>query len=576
MSPTAILVIAIVGGVLLIGGGLAVLIASFYRKVDQGRALIVNKMTAEPVVTFTGSVVYPIIHRAEEMDISVKTIEVARRGPDGLICKDNLRADIQVTFFVRVNKTSEDVLKVAQSVGCNRASQVEVIRELFGAKFSEALKTVGKSLDFVELYEKRAQFRDEIIAVIGQDLNGYVLEDAAIDYLEQTPLEHLDKDNILDAQGIRKITELTTAQNVQTNELKQKERMDIASQNLTADEAIFRYDQQRAEAEARKSKEIQIANARESNEAQRYTIDQQKETELSRQTANEEVKKREQDMTRGIQVAEKQRERVVAIETVEVQKAQQLKDIERERETELLRIDKEKALEKERKEIADVVRARIAVEKTVAEEEERINDLRLIAEAKRQKDAMVINAEGAAQSDLVKNIKAAEAQEEVAKFEAKELKIKPRPSAKSRTCRRPPRSDSPKVCRPRSLQRAWRTCASRKPRPPRSRRPELPKPTSPSSSSWPRPRAQSRRGSPRPASRWPTPKRTRSREKRRPTSPRRSSWRRPRAKSRLEWLPFASRKQMPPRSRRSVKPRPRRFASSWVPKRPVWPRRPQP
>ena len=77
-------------------------------------------MRAEPVVAFTGAVVYPIINRAEVMDLSVKTIDIDRRGKEGLICNDNIRADINLTFFVRVNKTVEDVLKVAQSIGCAR------------------------------------------------------------------------------------------------------------------------------------------------------------------------------------------------------------------------------------------------------------------------------------------------------------------------------------------------------------------------------------------------------------------------------------------------------------------------
>ncbi len=101
--------------------GVAFVIARFYRKVDQGNALIINKMTADPDVTFTGGVVYPIIHRSEVMEISLKAIEIARSGSDGLICKDNIRADIKDAFFVRVNKTKEDVIKVAQSIGCARA-----------------------------------------------------------------------------------------------------------------------------------------------------------------------------------------------------------------------------------------------------------------------------------------------------------------------------------------------------------------------------------------------------------------------------------------------------------------------
>ena len=199
---------------------LIAMFAKFYRKIEQGHALIVNTMRAEPTVTFTGCMVYPVIHKAELMEISVKTIEIDRSGREGLICKDNIRADIKVKFFVRVNKTAEDVLKVAQGLGCERASNQDALEDLFSAKFSEALKTVGKSMEFVDLYQARDHFRDEIIRQIGDDLSGYVLEDAAIDYLEQTPLAKLDGSNILDAQGIKKITELTAVESVRTNELR--------------------------------------------------------------------------------------------------------------------------------------------------------------------------------------------------------------------------------------------------------------------------------------------------------------------------------------------------------------------
>ena len=232
---------------ILIGVGIAVILilgmliafAKFYRKVEQGYALIVNTLRAEPEVTFTGRMVYPIIHKAELMDISLKTIEIDRTGNEGLICQDNIRADIKVKFFVRVNKTAEDVLKVAQGIGCERASNHETLEELFSAKFSEALKTVGKSMDFVDLYQARDRFRDEIIRQIGDDLSGYVLEDAAIDYLEQTPIHKLDSNNILDAQGIKKITELTAVEHVRTNELRRNEEMQIKKKDVETQEALL-------------------------------------------------------------------------------------------------------------------------------------------------------------------------------------------------------------------------------------------------------------------------------------------------------------------------------------------------
>ncbi len=396
------------------------MLSRFYRKVDQGKALLINKTgKGDPEVTFKGGWVWPVIHRSEVMDIAVKTIEIDRRGKEGLICADNIRADIKVNFFIRVNKTVEDVLKVAQSIGCSRASDEHVLETLFAAKFSEALKTVGKRLEFEQLYTQREQFKDQIIEVIGRDLNGYVLDDAAIDFLEQTPLDSLDPHNILDAQGIRKITKITAEQNVHTNELRQKERMEIGSQNLAADEAIFRFERQRAEAEARKAKEIAIAQAREQNEALRIGDEERKKTVLVQQANEAEAGKASEDKLRLVGIAEKARLREIAVENERVEKAKLMEQIAKERAVELQRIEKEKALEVERKAIADVVRERVAVDKTVAEEEERIKDLRVVAEAKRKKDAAVIAAEGQAEERLIKDIKNAQAAEEVAKYESR-------------------------------------------------------------------------------------------------------------------------------------------------------------
>ena len=228
------LVLTIAGISFLIIVGFFFIVSRFYRQVDQGKALIVNKKGG-PVVVFTGITVLPIIHRAEQMDISVKSLDLDRRGKDGLICKDNIRADIKVAFFVRVNKTPEDVLKVAQSIGCARASDLQTLDELFSAKFSEALKTVGKQLEFEELYTKRGEFKDQLIEVIGRDLNGYILDDAAIDYLEQTPLNSLDPHNILDAQGIRKITEITAKHSSAPAQSLYDLRIDVGMQILPAD-----------------------------------------------------------------------------------------------------------------------------------------------------------------------------------------------------------------------------------------------------------------------------------------------------------------------------------------------------
>lgn len=408
-----------VGSVLLFLFGLMALYAKLYRKVDQGKALIVNKMSRVEVF-FTGGLVVPVVHRSEIMDISVKTIEIDRRGKEGLICMDNIRADIKVTFFVRVNKTAADVLKVAQSIGTTRASDQETLEILFIAKFAEALKTVGKQLDFEELYIKRNEFKEQIMEVIGEDLNGYVLDDAAIDYLEQTPVESLDHQNILDARGIRKITEITARQAVHTNDLRREAEKDTRKKDVETKEAILELDRQQADAEAKQHREISSVQAREQAETAKVQAEERKKAELARIRLEEEVAINEENKMRQVQVAGKNRERVVAVEQERVLKDQQLEAISRERETELKRIAKEKALEIEKKEIEEVIRARIVVHKTRVEEEERIKDVQVVAAAKRAKDATIIEAEAKAEEKLVQEIKQAQAAEEAAKFRAKE------------------------------------------------------------------------------------------------------------------------------------------------------------
>ncbi|MFD4997823.1 flotillin family protein [Streptomyces buecherae] len=405
--------------VLLITLTLLFVISRLFRKVEQGKALIVSK-TRTVDVTFTGQVVLPVLHKAEVMDISVKTIEISRTGRDGLICRDNIRADIRISFFVRVNKTVEDVIKVAQAIGTARASDKATLQELFNAKFSEALKTVGKQLDFTDLYTKREELRDRIIEVIGTDLNGYSLEDAAIDHLEQTPLNQLDTHNILDAQGIRKITELTAVEHVRTNEYQRHEEKEITRQNVDAREAILELERRQADAEIKQKREVDTVRAREEAETARVVEEERLRAQAAFLKTEEQLGIQRENQAREVAVAQKNRERVIAIENERIEKDRLLEVIARDRETALTRISAEKEVEAERREIAEVVRERIAVDRTVAEQEESIKRLRAVEEAERERQALVIAAEAVAQEQLVKDIKAAEAAEQAAVHRAAE------------------------------------------------------------------------------------------------------------------------------------------------------------
>ncbi|MBZ9715111.1 hypothetical protein [Deinococcus multiflagellatus] len=397
------------------------IVRAFYVKVEQGTALIVNDLSARPKVRFTGALVVPVLYKAEVMRISLITLQVDRRGKEGLICKDNIRADITVAYYLRVNETPEDVLKVAKAIGANRASDHKAVDELFNAKFSEALKTVGKKFEFIELFEKREEFRDAVVNVIGRDLNGYVLEDVAIDYLEQTPKSMLDQNNIMDAEGIRKITELTAAQNVVTNELEQNEHLAVTKKNVETREATLALERQQAEAEARQKREIETIQARERAETDRVKEEQRLVAEQARIQTTEQVEIREQERQRQVEIAEQNRLRAIAIEAERVARAAKMEAVTTDREVKLQEVERDKAVEQGVMDVANITRERVAIDKTVAQEEERINEVREVSAADRAKQVRVLAAEASAQETLVKEIKAAEAAEAAAKYRATEL-----------------------------------------------------------------------------------------------------------------------------------------------------------
>ena len=417
------IVYAVIALVVLIFLGCMAIVVTCYRKVEQGKALVRNGFGGTKTA-FSGMTVFPIVHRAEIMDISVKRIEIYRHGEDGLVCQDNIRADIKVAFFMRVNKTEEDVLRVAQSIGCARASEEKALIELFDAKFSEALKTAGKRFDFADLYTSRVLFKEAILDVVGTDLNGFVLEDAAIDYLEQTPVELLDEKNILDAEGIKKITDLTAAQKILANQIERNKEKTITKENVEAREAILELERQLAETEERQNREVLSIKAREDSEAKRVQEEERLKAESARINTEQEIGIADQNKQRQIIVAEKNKQRTEAIEIERVEKDRMLEATERERIVTLAQIEKEKIVETEKKNIQEVIRQRVELEKSVVAEQERIKDTEAFAGADREKKVAVTRAEQQAEESLVKDIKAAEAAKRAAELKAEEDKFR--------------------------------------------------------------------------------------------------------------------------------------------------------
>lgn len=173
--------------------------------VPTGHALLVHG-GIEPTVYFSPVFLWPLRHRWELIDITTKTMAVDLRGKEGVLCKDNIRVNVRAVFAIQISHDPSDIIRVAQLVGSALASQPGTLEKLFHANLVHALRECFKQWDFVEL--SREKLVGELLRIIGDDLGGFRLVDVALESMEHTPLSNLDPNNLQDAEGIRKLTEM--------------------------------------------------------------------------------------------------------------------------------------------------------------------------------------------------------------------------------------------------------------------------------------------------------------------------------------------------------------------------------
>ena len=83
------------------------------------------------------------------------------------------------TFRVRVNRTTDDVLRALEAMG-SRTGDLDAVRERFTPAFTHALEVVARGLDATSLDRDRERFEGRVLALVGADLDGFVLGDLAV------------------------------------------------------------------------------------------------------------------------------------------------------------------------------------------------------------------------------------------------------------------------------------------------------------------------------------------------------------------------------------------------------------
>ncbi len=381
------MIISAFGVVLLLAGSLMFSYTQLYVKTGMNEALVRTGQGGTKVVIDGGIMAIPAIHRVARVSLETIRLQISRTGPDSFITGDNLRVDVEAQFYIRVNRDEASIKTAATSLGA-KSGMDTLIMKLVGDKLISGLRTVAGRKDLDELHRSVDKYSEEVKTIVEADLehNGLFLESVTVTHLNQTDLVNLKAEtNIFDAQGKRKIAEITNSQRVAIAKLETAADREVKEQQVARDQQIFELEltQKKAKAEAdRKALEFQAQ--------------QQQQSEIAQVTKQQAVEVAEVDRQQAVQVATAKQ--MQAVETAKVSQAQAV---------EIAKRDQQIAVADAERRRADAEAKRITAETEKAKAEQARLTVEQESEATRRKNISVIQKAGEAeQTKITRNMEA--------------------------------------------------------------------------------------------------------------------------------------------------------------------------
>jgi flotillin len=391
------------------------LYTQFYVKPSANLAYVKTGLGGRTVLIDKGGFFIPVVHRLVPVSLETMKLEVERKGADALITKDNLRVDVKAEFYIKVHPDDDAVMNASRSLGEKSITAQEVAHLVF-EKLVSALRSVAATKDLVEIHSQRNAFASGVQDLVRADLepNGLSLESVTISKLDQTNQDLLSDTNIFDAQGKRKITEITQSALVERNRIEQEARREMTIKNVQTGREILELERAKAEAEASQHAEVAKVQAEKSREAETYRLEQERQ-----------VKEAEIAQQKAVQTAAIERDREVILREQE----RQTTDVEREKAVQLAQREREIA-------ITDAERRRAETEKQALEAQaerekatQSIITVQQLAQAEREAQTKLIGAKQSIEQERYKRqteaevaafseIKKAEAGKQAAQLEA--------------------------------------------------------------------------------------------------------------------------------------------------------------
>lgn len=302
------------GVVVFLLGAIVTIITNLYRKTSADQAFVRTGLGGPHVIMDGGAIVVPIVHQVVDVNLQTMKLAVNPQGRDALITKDNLRSDVLAQFYIKVQPDEEHILMAARSLGENSVN-AETVETLVSEKLVSALRAIASQMDLFEIHTERDKFAERVKEHVRSDLeeNGMLLESVTISALDQTDPSELSDNNVFDAQGKKKITEITTAALVERNRLERDAERERAQKDVETRQQVLELERLKAEAEATQAAEVAKVKAVKDREAQEAEIQRAQAVAQAQVAQEQAVKQAEVARDLAVQTANIARDKSIEL-----------------------------------------------------------------------------------------------------------------------------------------------------------------------------------------------------------------------------------------------------------------------
>lgn len=392
LSPLAGAIISGVGVIVLVLG-MVVWAMAFYQRSSADMAFVRTGAKGTKVVLDGGTVVLPFFHRKIDINLRTMKLGVNPRGVNALITRDNLRADVLAQFYIRVQADTEHILNAARSLGESSVDE-NAVEALVSEKLTSALRAIASQMDLVQIHTQRDQFAERVKEHVKDDLeaNGLLLESVTISELDQTDPKELSDNNVFDAQGKRKITEITSMALVERNNLDREAERNRKVKDVETRQRILELERMQAEAEAGQEMEVAKIRAERDREAKEAVITQERLIELARIGKEKAIQEQEIARHQAVETARAGQEK--AVQTAQIERDTQVQTAQVQREQSVALAERQKQIAVAEQEAARAKAEESALKATAERERagQEVTTVTQLAEADREANKKLIAA----------------------------------------------------------------------------------------------------------------------------------------------------------------------------------------